>query len=108
MPGNRMYNSNRSRELCRFDIPKPLRSPDVRMTGCTPSFCEEILVIMQSCDFNYVEQQCILVDQHFNLKQPGKVDGAANRSDTAHRGVAGGGDRGWKRSKEVIIRYTKL
>ena len=35
-------NSNRSRELCRFDIPKPLRSPDVRMTGCTPSFCEEV------------------------------------------------------------------
>ena len=47
---------------------------------------------MQSCDFNYVEQQCILVDQHFDLKQPGKVDGGANRSDTAHHGVAGGGD----------------
>ena len=45
---------------------------------------------MQSCDCNYVEQQCILVDQHFNLKQPGKVDGGANRSDTAHHGVAGG------------------
>ena len=90
MPGNRIYNSNRSRELCRFDIPKPLRSPDVRMTGCTPSFCEEILEIMQSCDCKYVEQQCILVDQHFNLKQPGKVDGGANRSDTAHHGVAGG------------------
>ena len=27
----------------RFDIPKPLRSPDVRMTGCTPIFCEEVL-----------------------------------------------------------------
>ena len=44
-----------------FDIPKPLRSPDVRMTGYTPSFCEEILVIMESCDCNYVEQQNILV-----------------------------------------------
>ena len=60
---------------------------------------------MESCDCNHVEQQNILVDQHFNLKQPGKVDGAANRSDTAHRGVAGGGDRGKKRSKKVI-KYT--
>ena len=58
---------------------------------------------MQSCDCNYVEQQCILVDQHFDLKQPGKVDGGANRSDTAHRGVAGGGDRGQKRSKSDQI-----
>ena len=107
MPGNRIYNSNRSRELCRLDIPKPFRSPDVRMTGCTPSFCGEILVIMQSCDCNYVEQPCILVDQHFDLKQPGKVDGGANRSDTAHRGVAGGEDRTQKRSIKVI-RYTKL
>ena len=60
---------------------------------------------MQSCDCNYAEQQCILVDQHFDLKQPGKVDGGANRSDTAHHGVAGGGDRGQIRSKKVI-RYT--
>ena len=48
-----------------------------------------------------------LVDQHFDLKQPGKVDGGANRSDTAHRGVAGGEDRTQKRSIKVI-RYTKL
>ena len=57
---------------------------------------------MQSCDCNYVEQQCILVDQHFNLKQPGKVDGGTNRSDTAHHGVAAGGDRGQKKSNKVI------
>ena len=56
---------------------------------------------------HYVEQPCILVDQHFDLKQPGKVDGGANRSDTAHRGVAGGEDRTQKRSIKVI-RYTKL
>ena len=58
---------------------------------------------MQSCDCNYVEQPCILVDQHFDLKQPGKVDGGTNRSDTAHHGVAGGGDRGQKRSKSDQI-----
>ena len=57
---------------------------------------------MQSCDCNYVEQQCILVDQHFDLKQPGKVDGGPNRSDTAHHGVAAGGDRGQKKSNKVI------
>ena len=50
----------------------------------------------------YERKKCILVDQHFNLKQPGTVDGCANRSDTAHHGVAGGGDRGQKRSKKVI------
>ena len=48
-----------------------------------------------------------LVDQHFDLKQPGKVDGGANRSDTAHHGVAGGEDRGQKRSKNVI-RYMYI
>ena len=55
---------------------------------------------MESCDSNYVEQQCILVDQHFDLKQPGKVDGGANRSDTAHHGVAGVGIEVRKEAKK--------